>query len=304
MFFINITLITLLSLLNTCVGVAIQTLEVPSAVELGSENVVLDCNYQYNDTEKQQLEVKWYFNEDPTPFFQWIAGKIETKPQIIGQQFEDKLDLNYTSGSDNYTMYRALLLHKPTIDMAGTYTCKVSSFENEDVQEAKMIVYSPITPVHFKQARVDGSKVNVSCEFNGVFPLPNVKLTWGTFALFEDCVVIKPHNDSFDVMVYKTLEHSKLPSETVFGCEISIPGTEYFVREEAIYHHRGRRSLEMEKIRRLEKVRQRKSKQQVFYNTDSRIQADAMESLIHSSTITSQVSQTTIAVTLAWLVLV
>ena len=49
MFFINITLITLLSFLNTCVGVAIQTLEVPSAVELGSENVVLDCNYQYND---------------------------------------------------------------------------------------------------------------------------------------------------------------------------------------------------------------------------------------------------------------
>ena len=117
--------------------------------------------------------------------------------------------------------------------------------------------------------------MNVSCEFSGIFPLPSVKLTWGSFALFEDSVMINPHDDAFDVVVHKTLEHSELPAETVFGCEITIPGTEYFVREEAIYHHRGRRSVEMEKIHQLEQVRQRKSKQQqVFYNTDSRMEAE------------------------------
>ena len=130
-----------------------------------------------------------------------------------------------------------------------------------EAEEAEMLVYAPASASAFRQQRVE-DRVNVSCEFNGIFPLPSIKLTWGSFALFEDSMVVTPRgNASLDVLIHKTLEHSKLPAETVFGCELSIPGTEYLVREEAIYHHRGRRSLEMEKIRELEASRQRKSKQ-------------------------------------------
>ena len=32
------------------------------------------------------------------------------------------------------------------------------------------------------------------------------------------------------VTIHKVLEHQELPSETTFGCEIEIPGTDYFVR--------------------------------------------------------------------------
>ena len=32
------------------------------------------------------------------------------------------------------------------------------------------------------------------------------------------------------VTIHKVLEHQQLPSETTFGCEIEIPGTDYFVR--------------------------------------------------------------------------
>ena len=278
------SLVFLIMTISLTSSVKIHELRIPAAVEVGSENVVLDCNYDYNITEEIGLEIKWYFNNEPAPFFQWIAGLADSVPQLIDNRFQGKIDLNYTGGSSNYTRYRALLLHSPSLDMAGTYTCKVSSLESEAVEQADMLVYAPATASSFKQQRIDGgSRVNVSCEFSGIYPVPNIKLTWGSFALFEDSFIVTPHNASFDILIHKTLEHSELPSETVFGCELSIPGTEYLVREEAIYHHRGRRSLEMERIKQLEASRQRKSKQSVFYNTDSRLAVGEMDVVPQSS---------------------
>ena len=268
-------ILTLVALFTTVISVEIHELVVPLVVEEGSENVLLDCNFNYNESEADQLEVKWYFNQDPAPFCQWIAGRSDTKPQLIGSLFEDKLDLGYTAGSNNHTKYRALLLHKPTTAMAGTYTCKVSTLESEAVAEAKMMVYSPAVASEFKQKKLENSKVNISCSFEGIYPAPNVKLTWGNFELIEDAVVVTPHDGSYDVIIYKTLDHEELPAETIFGCEVSIPDTEYFLREEAIYHHRGRRSVELLKIKELEVMRKRKSK--VFYNTDSRYNMDFMD---------------------------
>ena len=263
------------TLFSSVISVKIHELVVPGVVEEGSENVLLDCNFDYDESEAEQLEVKWYFNQDPAPFCQWIAGMSDTKPQLIGAQFEDKVDLSYSSGSNNHTKYRALLLHKPTTAMAGTYTCKVSTLESEAVAEAKMLVYSPAKASEFKQKKLGSSRVNISCSFEGLYPVPEVKLTWGNFELIEDAVVVTPHEGSYDVVIYKTLDHDELPSETIFGCEVSISETEYFLREEAIYHHRGRRSVELQKIQELEEMRQRKSK--VFYNTDSRYNMDFMD---------------------------
>ena len=266
----------LLALLaSSAMSVEIQELTVPGVIEEGSENVLLDCNFQYNSSEAEQLEVKWYFNQDPAPFCQWIAGKTDTKPQLIGNLFKDKVDLSFTAGHNNHTKYRGLLLHKPTTAMSGTYTCKVSTLESEALAEARMMVYSPAVATEFRQKKVGKSQVNISCSFEGLYPAPTVKLTWGTFQLIEDAVVITPREGSYDVMIHKTLEHEELPAETVFGCEITIAGTEYFLREEAIYHHRGKRSSDMEKIKKLQEIRARKSS--VFYNTDSRYNMDFVD---------------------------
>ena len=262
-------LAALLLLCSSNLAVEIHELVVPGVVEEGSENVLLDCNFSYNSSETDQLEIKWYFNQDPAPFCQWIAGVPDTRPQLIGELFEDKVDLEYVGGATKETKYRALLLHRPTTAMTGTYTCKVSTLESEAVAHAKMLVYSPAASTVFRQARLQDSRVNISCSFTDVFPLPNLKLTWGSFDLFEDSLLVTPNNGFYDVTIHKTLEHDELPAETVFGCELHLPGTEYFVREEAIYHHRGRRSVEMSKIRQLEEAR--RSKNKVFYNTDSRM---------------------------------
>ena len=263
-------------------GVQIQELSVPGVVEEGSENVLLDCNFHYNETEAEQLEVKWYFNSDPAPFCQWIAGRRDTRPQLIGELFRDKVDLEYglAAGADNHTKYRGLLLHKPSTSMSGTYTCKVSSLESEVTASARMMVYSPAVSTEFRQKKVEGKRVNISCSFEGLYPAPEVKLTWGTFELIEDAVVITPRDGSYDVTIHKTLEHAELPAETVFGCEAVIPGTQYFLREEAIYHHRGKRSPgDMARIQKLEQLRARQERAQktsYLYNTDSRLQLDSL----------------------------
>jgi len=46
-------------------------------------------------------------------------------------------------------------------------------------------------------------------------------------------------NGAFDIVVHRLIDHEELPSETIFGCVLTIPGTSYRVREESIYRHRS-----------------------------------------------------------------
>ena len=271
----TITVIITAAALQLASCLEIVDLTVPSVVEVGSENVVLDCNYNFEEAEASELEVKWYFNEDPSPFLVWIAGRKESQPQIIGSLFEDKIDLEYKVTEEPYTAHRAIMLHRPTIAMAGTYHCKVETLTSEAVAEANMLVYSPIMETQFTQKRLPGSKVNISCKISGVFPMPVTKLTWGVFELFEDHTNVNHLEGSYEIVIHKVLEHEELPAETVFGCEVTIPGTEYYVREEAIYHHRGRREAERDIIKKMEE--RRRAKDRVFYSSNSINRLDTEE---------------------------
>ena len=273
----------------------ITDLTVPSVVEVGSENVLLDCNYNFEPQEASELEVKWYFNEDPAPFLVWIAGRPESRPQVIGSMFEGKIDVSYTVSENQHTRHRAILLHKPTIAMAGTYHCKVETLTTEATADANMLVYSPIMETQFTQKRLPGNKVNISCRISGVFPLPVTKLTWGVFELFEDGVLVNHQEDNYEVIIHKVLEHEELPAETVFGCEVTLPGTEYYVREEAMYHHRGRRHSEMEIIKKMEEKRKAKSKMLYSLSSVNRLDTELVgvkqlfevNSAVVSSSVTS-----------------
>ena len=56
---------------------------IPRTVEVGEENIILNCDYHFDEEEAAQLEIKWYFNKDPAPFFQWIAGLPDSKEPIL-----------------------------------------------------------------------------------------------------------------------------------------------------------------------------------------------------------------------------
>ncbi len=58
-----------------------------------------------------------------------------------------------------------------------------------------------------------------------------------------------PHDSgrgTYNVIVHRVVSHAELvpssassSSETKFGCELTIPGTDYVVREESVYAHHG-----------------------------------------------------------------
>lgn len=124
-------------------GVEIKDMRVPRMVESGSQpHVILDCDYDLRDTEGTQVDVKWYFRDDPQPFFQWLPGR---NPQTIGDLFRDRIDLTYeVANSDEFRKHRALKILKPTTELSGMYRCKVSSFVDEDFMQKPMIVYGKI----------------------------------------------------------------------------------------------------------------------------------------------------------------
>ena len=60
-------------------------------------SVVLNCDYDFSDeVEKPQVEIKWYFEDDPVPFYIWVPAGGR-KPQIIGSLFQDRVDTDYVA---------------------------------------------------------------------------------------------------------------------------------------------------------------------------------------------------------------
>ncbi len=115
-------------------------MRVPKVVESGSlDYVILDCHYDYRQSEASQIDVKWFFGDDPQPFYQWIPGRA---PQTIGELFRNRLDLNYAVRStDDFSKHRAVKILRPTSELSGNYKCKVSSFLDEDFMTKRMIVF-------------------------------------------------------------------------------------------------------------------------------------------------------------------
>ena len=74
----------------------------PIVVERGNTgSVVLNCDYDVTEEgEKAQLEIKWYFNDEPAPFYIWVPSGGR-KPQLIGSEFENHVDLEYVANEVN-----------------------------------------------------------------------------------------------------------------------------------------------------------------------------------------------------------
>ena len=70
-------------LISKCGSISIDHLMVPPVVEEGEDHVILDCPFHFNFDEEDYLELKWYFNDSPTPFYQWIVGDEGKSPQVL-----------------------------------------------------------------------------------------------------------------------------------------------------------------------------------------------------------------------------
>jgi hypothetical protein len=125
------------------VGIQIKDLRVPPAVRNNSGlATLLDCEYTLKPDEIASdsysgLVVKWYFNNSPSPVYQWIPGQ---KPQDLGI-LKGKLDVTHRASNNGATMHRALYILNPTTELSGEYKCLVSTFSDEDFMTKKMVVF-------------------------------------------------------------------------------------------------------------------------------------------------------------------
>jgi len=133
---------------------------------------------------------------------------------------------------------------RPTTELSGSYRCKVSSFLDEDFMQKEMIIYSPAHEIKLFYTKPYTDFINLTCTASGVYPEPEMKLSWGSLSTDlvsgdqrgqTTTVSKKKENGLFDVSVFKTLSEEELRPETVFGCVLTIPGTEYSIKEETMY---------------------------------------------------------------------
>lgn len=101
-----------------------------------TDYVILDCDYDLENTSSKGLVVKWFFNNNEVAY-QWIYGRSP----LAGEPAAKYVDLLYKASDDPYTEYRAMKLNKPGIDLTGEYTCVISTFADERIANASMVVY-------------------------------------------------------------------------------------------------------------------------------------------------------------------
>ncbi|XP_069698107.1 uncharacterized protein [Periplaneta americana] len=211
---------------------------VPLVFQNGSvSSVILDCDYalnadDYATNEKNPgaLVVKWFFNNEPAPVYQWIHSK---KPQGLGV-LSGKLNLEHRISDDNATMYRALQIINPTPELSGEYKCTVSTFNEERSLTRKMIVYVPEKSFEITKSK-DSALVNITCKAEGVFPAPELviysKDRSGTHDIQFETI---PRDGVFDAVASITVNDSELGDPITYDCELKIPETNYTVKKSVV----------------------------------------------------------------------
>uniref|UniRef100_A0A2S2Q2N4 Ig-like domain-containing protein n=1 Tax=Sipha flava TaxID=143950 RepID=A0A2S2Q2N4_9HEMI len=229
-------------------GVKITDQRVPGAVLNGTEYVVLDCVYKVKPDETEGLVVTWYFNNSPSPTYQWIPGQ---PPRTIGP-LRSRINLGYAAPTDDaLAKYRALYIIRPTIELSGDYKCVVSTYTDEDFMIKKMTVYAPGQHMHMKRTKTENQEmVNISCTVSRVFPMPNMQLyklnTNGTEnrnSTLPIDILDYQNDGAYDVTVSSLFSESELPSRTIFFCKLIIPNTPYSITKRFVYNPGNTESL-------------------------------------------------------------
>lgn len=223
--------------------VQILSMAVPEAVEAGSDDIILDCDFEYTEEEKMQLDIKWYFNNEPEPIYQWIPS--QKGPQLINELFRDHLNLEFEINDDSFKKHRALHIQNPLPQFSGTYMCKVSSFVDEDFDQKDLLIYAPPSSIKFSEMLLSGSEpMNVTCIARGMYPQPNASLTWGhnsseSERVENDPAVTFRDDGLVDVVLTTSIAHNELDVITVISCQISLPGTHFSIQEQTVFYPLG-----------------------------------------------------------------
>jgi len=192
----------------------------------------VNCDYNLDADEADQVVLTWYFNESPIPIYQWVPG-LSFGPQVIHDLFKDNLDLEHEAYSDELKKHAALRIPNPDQRFSGIYKCRISTFTEEFSSKESVLIYN--TPAEVSISSKNGG--DISCAIRGVFPLPSVILSWTTNGtVFSSQETEVTPNDvgtnTMDVLIKAAVDESSLKAHDMVTCEVSIEGTEYNERIE------------------------------------------------------------------------
>jgi len=216
-------------------SVDIISMDIPKVAESGKD-LVLDCKFEYRPEEEDQLDIKWYFNNSPTPIYQWLPA-MDTGPQIIDPRFTQYMDLMYTVNGEKYEKHRAIHLVNITHHLSGSYMCKVSSFVDEDFGQKNLMVYVPPSAVKFShENKQSEGRTKVACSANGIYPTPKARVYWKNRSperQLDKTIVEEDSNGLYSILISTSI-HTESIRGVQLGCEISIPGTQFKIKEELV----------------------------------------------------------------------
>ncbi|XP_065334292.1 uncharacterized protein LOC135935697 isoform X2 [Cloeon dipterum] len=237
----SVSALCVLLLIERAGGLQITDLKVPQLVKNSSGRpVVLDCEYTLAQNEEGEgLVVKWFFNSQPAPVYQWIPGK---KPQDLGI-LKGRLNLEYQASSHPSQAHRALQIISATSELSGEYKCSVSTFNDEDFMVKRMLIFAPEKRFEVWQSRGPREGlVNISCLATGAFPEPKLSLYPDSGTLEDVKIETRSQKGSYDVLASTVIEYPLEP--TVFHCELRIPEAQYEIKKNFVYYpESGSRSL-------------------------------------------------------------
>ncbi|KAJ8682003.1 hypothetical protein QAD02_017795 [Eretmocerus hayati] len=222
----------------------IRDVDIQPAVRVGEDYVILDCDYDFENTSSKGLVVKWYLNNFDL-VYQWIYG---TAPQAI-DPVAKYIDLDYKASDNSSSIYRAMKLKQPDIDLTGNYTCLISTFEDEVSAKRPMTVYSTGPEEEFKlwhtKTNFDGKDgIEVTCQAAGLYPKPTLEISIDGFPDIKSPrpIITETEDGHYSIVSYLPLEDSVLPDSAVINCVLGIPSVNYSVTKKLVHYPPGRRS--------------------------------------------------------------
>ena len=216
------------------------TIRGPTAIQSSQQPwVELSCSFSFEAMEHKQLDLKWYFDEQEEPFLQWIPSSGR-KPQMIGSTFRGRLITQHevSNSSSSYKTEQVIRVMRPNIHLSGVYTCKVSTFTQEDATSHQLVIFEPGAGPFLTYSELHTGHLNLSCSVSQVFPEPQLHLSWHSESSLSESSEVSTitvrRGLMYDITVISLLPPT-LAHETVFSCSMSIPNTQFSLKRKTMY---------------------------------------------------------------------
>jgi len=206
------------------------------AGQVGHE-LLLDCDFAFDEEEEEELVVKWFFNASTTPFYQWVPA-LDVGPQVIMREAPGEIDIDYSvEGENSFTKHRTLRIAEATLAHIGAYTCQVSSFTHEVSSTVEVAVYAPPSSlVLTSTSSATNDLITLACVAADAFPAPILSLAWTESLVARDGETFSKSSENIDGLFTSTvtasIKQDMVGKEDLAVCTLDMPGFDVHMRDE------------------------------------------------------------------------